>query len=393
MYSSKAQVLRHIWQHPGVCRKQIASTLDCRPNLVTDLVRVLLDEKWVSEERGEAKSQGRAPIALQVNRNGKAAVAVRYGHDGLTTALINASGEVVRQRELKRAPTEPQALARAIGKAISSLTRGFKGDVIGVGVTDPGMVDGKRGRVVKSTTYPGWNDVPMAELVAKETGLPVLLEDITRVRALAQYLALPELRQRHASMLYVDYGIGVGLGFAPVTPEGVYRGSGFAGEIAHVVMDPQGPPCRCGARGCLEAVANALALETIAKTWLKRGADSVLKRGNGPSADAILEAARNGDRMARSIVAEIMPHLGFGVAMLVSAFHPAAVVVGAKTQGAIGCLTEELDAALRDRVQPEILSRIEVLEGLETEPLALKGAGLMVFDETIVQEGAGLHRA
>jgi predicted NBD/HSP70 family sugar kinase len=100
------------------------------------------------------------------------------------------------------------------------------------------------------------------------------------------------------------------------------------------------------------------------------------------NAEAIFRAALEGDRMARSVVKAIVDRLGLATAFLVAALHPPFVVVGAETETAIRCLCKELRSALESRTLTEIASTVEIIEGMEFRPLALIGAGLMVFERT-----------
>ena len=384
MLSKKAQILEHIWKYPGGYRKGIASVMGFNPNMVSDTVRELISEGWVAEGQPEAGRTGRAPIPLYFDREKYLVLSVSYEQRGIKFALVNAAGEIIRQTDSTGAPDDPEDLVEAILRTKASLTEGISGRLIGIGVSDPGMVECDSGQIVRSSLFPDWHNVPLGRLLEERTFLTVIVENSSRTRAFAQYRTMPELMQTGASMLYLDYGEGIG--FTLVTSDGIWRGLGFAGEIGHVVIERNGRLCGCGARGCLEVLSNTPALEAKAAELLAQGINSIIQCRSNPQAEEIFQAALDGDRMARGLVDEIASHLGLAVAFLVSAFHPKYFVVGAESAAAITCLCSRITAAVHDRTLPEISSSIEILEGREFQSLALSGAAMMVFQEIITTE-------
>jgi predicted NBD/HSP70 family sugar kinase len=386
MNDRERDLLNQVWRHPGVSRKDLSMGLGLHPNLVSDAIRELIQTEWIVESGAKKAGAGRTPIALQLHPQKQASFAVSYDLRSLVCALVNANGETLQKVETPHSTRDPGKLAEMIVRIFTRMKHGYAGHVIGIGIADPGMVDSVAGEVVRSVFFPGWSHVPMARLIAEKTGLTVSLDDCTRTRATAQYRITLELQQKHDSMLYLDYG--EGLGFAVVTPNGLWRGAGFAGEVGHVVADPEGALCRCGASGCLENLANSLALESKACDLLARGVNSSLQGKKKISSEAIFAAALDGDRTARSAVRAIMQPLGMAISFLTAAFHPRFLVVGAETRAAIQCLRKELQAVLENRILTEIASTIEVIEGQESRPLTLTGAGLMVFEKTFKGEGS-----
>lgn len=386
---SAGDVLRHIWHRDGAHRLQIVRAFGCRPNRVTDVVAKLIREGWIVEGEPRRNRTGRAPVPLHINRWSKVALAAGYAH-GLRLELINAAGETLADSAGGKAPTEPRRLAQAIASQARKLTAGYKGDIIGIGIADPGMIDTTRGEVLKSTTFPEWRHVPMARLVHEATGLPVLLEDSSRLAAMAQYRALPELAASGASMLGLDFDLN--LGFALISPDGAFRGSGFAGDLSHVTLDPGGPRCQCGRRGCVETLAGGRPLVAHALDLLKAGTASVLCGREPITPEGVLEAAAGGDRVAEASVAAILPHLGLALGLAIAAYHPRVIVTGAGTADAAAYLAERLKGALSGLLLPEIGHTVDVRAGGETGTLIMKGAGLMVFNDVVMNNGARLLR-
>jgi len=387
MTARKNAILHCIWKNPSISRKEIATAHRLHPNLVSDAVRELLEEDWVVEGGPKAMGSGRAPMALYLHPEQRAALAVSYNLTGITCALINPRGEVLDEITQPVTPTSPEALVTQLIGALERLRDKYTGHLIGIGVADPGMVDSLNGEIVRSSSFPDWHHVPLAEMLHHHLHLPIILEDVTRARAMAQYMRLPERQAQHGSMLYLDYDEGIG--FALVTPDGIWRGEGFAGELGHVVIEPGGPLCRCGASGCIESLASPHALEIKARELLGQGIASQLRQHPSPDIHAIFSAALDSDRLARHLIDAVMGYLGLTVSLLVASMHPRFLVIGAQSAATVQYLTRELSAAIHDRTLPEIASSLQIIEGKETPSLAVIGAGLMVF-EHILTRGNGV---
>ena len=386
--STKSLVLSHIWNNPGTHRKEIASHFGLHPNLVSDAVKSLIKERWVKEGESKKTSVGRSPIALYLDPKNHAAISVSYLSDSMTCGLVNANGDILHSKTVTHDLRNPDAIVDLAVQQIAAVRKEYRGIIIGLAVADPGMIDQRKGEVIRSSTFPGWRHIPIAKLFNKKTRLEVVVADATQARAMAQYRILPDRRHALDSILYLDYGAGI-IGFAFLTQDGIWRGEGFAGEVGHVVIDQKGSICRCGARGCLESLTASRTLESRAKTFLEKGINSVLRKKDNISAADIFHAARGGDRFARTIVHDIIADLGLYVAILVAMLHPRLLVVGAESEDAISLVTAEIRQEIHKRLPLEIASTVTVTEGKPINPLSLVGAGLMLFEQAIqLKEGS-----
>lgn len=383
MNRNKSLVLSCVWKNPGVSRKKIAAILEMHPNLVSNAVRKLICEGWLTECETESIRPGRAPISLYLNLKKRLVISATYKQKELICVLVNPAGEIVKKIKVRHTFRGAKQLIELLSKTINRIKKTASGQLLGVGVADPGMIDSNKNEVIRSSTFPYWHHVPLAKLVEEKTGLPVRLEDNARAQAMAQYLSMPELRRKGASMLYINYGEGIG--FALVTPDGIWRGSGFAGEVAHVIIKEKGDLCGCGARGCLESLVNPSALKDKIKAMLTSKVSSVLQGQKELNAEKIFRAALNGDRLAETAVKEIASYLALGIAFLASGFHPEYIVIGSKAEAAIQCLTREISSAVRSCVLPELASSVKIIPGKKSEFLTLTGAALIVFDKVITE--------
>lgn len=209
------------------------------------------------------------------------------------------------------------------------------GPVLAVGVGVPGVVDENSGVAVFSENL-GWRDWPVRDLVAERIGLPTALGHDVRLGALAE--ARPPAP---SDLVFVT--VGTGVGSALVLDGRVRVGRRWcAGEIGHLVVDPNGPDCACGKAGCVEAIGSAAAIERryrrAARVDVHVPAEEVIRR------------ARSGDRTARRVWREAVDALAHGIAAAVAVVDPETVVVGGGLAAAGPHLFTPLRAALAPRL-------------------------------------------
>jgi glucokinase len=285
-------------------------------------------------------------------------VAIDVGGTSMKCALV-APGGVIRHRE--RHPTgDGRDLVAAIldvaaGLAAKARAEGFAPRAAGVAV--PGIVDEVRGVALKAANLPLRN-VPLRDLVAARLDLPTALGHDVRAGALAE--ARLGAARGAVNVLFVP--VGTGIAAAYVTGGTVLTGAGAAGELGHVVVRPGGPPCGCGARGCLEAVASAAA---------------IARRAGRPAPDVVARAAA-GDPAAAGVWRDAVEALADGLAAAQALLDPEVVVIGGGLSRAGDALIEPLRAALRERLA--FLRQPRVTRAVLGDEAGCIGASLLAFD-------------
>ena len=192
------------------------------------------------------------------------------------------------------------------------------------------MVDFRAGRVVLSTNLP-LRDVPLRDLLSERYGVPVVLDNDANVACLAEFRYGAGIGTSEMIMLTLGTGIGGGI----VTNGRLYRGaSGAAGELGHMLIDYDGPPCQgaCPNRGCLEVYASGQAMGQAAADVARAQPDSALGRalaaGEEVDGPLLSSVALAGDPAAVAALTDIGEKLGLGIVSIVNIFNPELVVVG-----------------------------------------------------------------
>ncbi|TYB64221.1 ROK family transcriptional regulator [Nonomuraea sp. PA05] len=243
-------------------RTEIARELDLSPATVTQLTKELIGHGMLEELDLKPSRGGRPAQRLGLVGSAGRALGVKVTADHLVLVDVRLDGEVLGSWERPHDPAAPDALEQ-LADAVESVVREISGvpPLLGVGVGVPGSVDDQAVGTVNAPTL-GWQAMPVGERLRRRLNLPVLVEN--DVNALAAAERLYGRGRTHSDFLVVTIGRGVG---AAIVADGrVYRGArGGAGEFGHLPVDPEGPACGCGARGCLEAFVGSAGLLAAAR--------------------------------------------------------------------------------------------------------------------------------
>jgi predicted NBD/HSP70 family sugar kinase len=240
-------------------------------------------------------------------------VGVDIGGSSVTAVARDDSGSIIRRHETRAASEGARQVAAAAMSTIREL--GYD-DCVAVGVGIPGQVDPVTGRVTMAVNLGiGSEPYDLAAELETRLGVPVTLENDVRAAALGAYESLVLAGSQPHSLALV--GIGTGIAAGVVIEGEIVRGAkGMAGEIGHVVVDESGAMCRCGQRGCLEALAAGPA---IARMW---------PRGEtGTAATALFDAAASGDAAAGKVAARVVRHLVTALTWLAAAYDTEVIVL------------------------------------------------------------------
>ncbi len=294
--------------------------------------------------------------------NGKTLLALDFGGTKLTAGLARM-GEP-RWVARGQVPSPPGADAASDRERILALARRLLDEAeacpAAVGVSFGGPVDAAQGRVFLSHHVPGWEDFPLAAWLQGELGVPAAVDNDANLGALGE--GRFGAGQGCASLLYVTVSTGVGGGW--VVDGRVYHGAdSLAGEIGHMTVQPGGPLCTCGRRGCVEALAAGPAIARRAKERLRADprAGALLReavRGDVEAVTAreVSQAAEAGDPLAWEVLEEAARALGMGVGAAIVLMNPQRVVVG----GGVSKAGERYFAAVREAARAHVLPGMTV---------------------------------
>jgi glucokinase len=312
---------------------------------------------------------------------GALAIGIDLGGSQVRVALVQTDGTVLRKEveptDVSGGPTVVlKQFARLIDRISASET---SGEVSCVGIAAPGPLDSETGTILHIPTLPGWEEFPLRDVLARQLGLPVLLEGDAIAAAYGewQFGAGRGLR----NLVYVTVSTGIGGG--AVVDGRLLRGRrGMAGHIGHIRLAQNGPRCSCGAAGCFEALAAGTALARRARQVIAE-TPSALPCISGAEIDArrVVEAARAGDSGALELIKHEAQYLGIGFTAVIHAYSPERVIMGGGVSQAFDLLEEGIHNVIQRNALPPFRDVRVVAAGLAENSGVIGAASLALRQE------------
>lgn len=310
----RASVLGLLGTRGPSSRAEIARMLGVSPATVTQTTKELLTRELVVELESVPSQGGRPARLLGLVRTAGGAIGAKVTADHVAVVSVDLDGTVRSSHSVTFDPSSPTALD-SLAEILREAVHGHQGQLLGVGVGLPGAVDSQDSGIVDAPTL-GWDRQPVGDRLRDALGVPVLVDN--DVNALAAAQSVYGTGRDHEAYLVVTIGRGIGCGI--VVNGAVSRGAhGGAGEIGHIPVSDDGPVCRCGNSGCLEAQIGADGLLATAR---RRGA--VGPRG---TLKGLVRAAARRDPAALAVYDEAGRLLGRTLAGLVHALDPELLIL------------------------------------------------------------------
>lgn len=334
--ANQRRVLALLLERGGASATQadIARATGLAPGTVSTIVRELAAAQVVTTVAGS----GRRGTTVRLARGAGLVAAADFGHSHVAVAIAEMSGEVLSEERCPLAPGHPHTegleRARAMLDAQLAALGARRDDLRNIGMGLPAPLSDN---VVMSTAIlPGWVGVDARAEAARAFGADVLIENDANLGALAEHRY--GHGRGHANVVFVKVSSGVGAGL--ILDGKLFRGtSGTSGEIGHLTLDEQGPLCRCGSRGCLEAYAASGTAVAMMQDQMP-----------GAGIDDVIEAARHGNVSALRVFEDAGLHLGWGLAMVTNLLNPGVIVIGGDMALAGELLLESARLSLRRHV-------------------------------------------
>jgi N-acetylglucosamine repressor len=320
---NRSAVLNTIKAQGPASRTEVARLTGLSAATITGITAGLIADGLIFEKASGDSRGGRRPILLAVNPRGRYVIGLKLTETQVIGALTDLEATVIAKRADSIVGHSLQQVLETLAAAVLALLiegRLRKKQLLGVGLGLAGIVDAERG-LLRLSPYFGWRDVPLRDLLRARLHVPIYIDNDVNTLTLAEKWFGAGQGVDH--FLTVTVGRGVGLG---IVVNGQFcRGvGGGAGEFGHTVIDPDGPLCDCGKRGCLETFVGDPGLLRMAAEAAERG------ELDGPVADTdeLVRRAAAGNAGARAVFARAGEVLGRGVANLINVFNPERLIIG-----------------------------------------------------------------
>jgi predicted NBD/HSP70 family sugar kinase len=353
-------------ENPNASQAELGRLTGLDKATTSAVVAQLLEEGLIERAQGpRARRIGRPETALAIAPSAGLLVGARLEPGTIRIVSTTLAGTVLKHLQIPGSTDIHKAAAllhEGIDRAVAASGPGLP--VRGIGVGIPGLMD-REGRLVLAPNL-GWRDTPIRGLLESALGAPVYVDNDTKAAAMAERLfgACRDVED----FVYLTGHSGVGGGL--VLGGRLYRGAeGFAGEVGHLTVEPDGRPCGCGKRGCLETYVSESAILAQAAERGRAFTDLA----------ALAAAAREGDQPLSALLAAVGDRLGFALSYLVNLLNPEMVVLGGNLSVAADLFLPALNRTLeRHALEPMRRNLRLLVSPLGPEAVPMGGVALAI---------------
>ena len=371
--ASRNSVIGALQKMGPLTRNELAARTSLSRATISSVVAELQVSGMVIEESAEeAGARGRRPALVSLNCTAGVAVGIDFGKRHLRVAVAdlahNVLAERARELPIDHSAEEGMGLAtKLVGQVLSQAALGTE-SIVGIGMGLPGPIARGTGRLGSSTILPGWVGINAQEVMSERLGMPVGVDNDANLGALSEWIWGAARGCDDAVYLKASNGVGAGLILAGAP----YRGAGgTAGEIGHTIIDPSGPLCRCGNRGCLETLVGIPAILELFRPTL----------GEVTIAEIIARAA-DGDSACRRGLGDAGRIIGDAASHLCNLINPERIIVGGELAAAGEIILDPLRDAIRRAAIPSAAQDAIVITGILGDRAEVLGALALALRES-----------
>jgi len=378
-------IMNRLHKHAPLSRSALAEMTGLNKTTVSSLVQELISHQFVREVGFDTAGAGRPAMLLEFNPNAGCIISAEIGVGFVSIICANFTAEIMWQTREYGNPQATQQdildhLLELLRQAVAAANSSGKA-VLGLAVGVPGLVDRKTDTLLFGPNL-CWENVPLGTFLRNHFDLPIFIDNEANMAALGEYYF--GAAQDYNDILYVSVGVGVGGG---VVQGGqlLAGATGFAGELGHMTVLPDGELCNCGNRGCWETLVSQQALLRRVQHALKQGQPSVLSEyiANGNldnlALDHIQKAAALEDPLVLEILHETGCYLGIGVASLVNILNPELVILGGINDTVSEILLATLQEELKQRALRWNAEATEVVLAQHGSDACVMGGMAMIY--------------
>lgn len=377
----------------GLSRTELVDATGLSAQTITNITRRLLDDRFIEEAGRTIQGPGKPRTTLRLNATSRLSIGVHLDPAMMTFVLLDFTGAVIARSARRMPADDARRIIAAMAGAIRDLIdeSGVEPEaIIGIGVATPGPLDAEHGTVVDPPKLHSWHRVPLRDALAEATGLRVTLEKDTTAAAVAELWTGDHPPE--GSFLFVYLGIGIGT--ALVIDGDVVKGaSRNAGEVGHIIVDPRGPECACGQRGCVEVVCTPQAIVERAERAGVFADDRV--GSDAESVDArfteLCDRAAGGDRDASAVLDQSVRDLAVLISALTNMLDIDRVVLGGPFWSRVATsYLAGLPPLLERQSATRAVRALPVRGTVVGDDVGAVGAGCVVLDEVLSPRAAAL---
>ncbi len=379
-------VLRVIRDNGSLSRAEIAKLTGLTPASVTNITKILIEDKFLIESKIGESSGGRPPIILELNPDARYVIGIGIGVGVIDVVITNLLAKIISKKSMIIGDERYDynlvfaGLVNLINEVIE-LSNIERKNILGAGVALHGIVNAKSGESIHSLYY-GWKNINIKKRLEDELQLAIYVDNDVRAMALGESLFGATKDISNFVTLNISNGIGAGI-IINNTP---YYGVDFsAGEIGHIAVELDGDKCNCGNYGCLETVASNNNITKKAIKLIKQGVSSSLIKDidniNNLTIEDICNAAKNGDEMSIIVLKEAARYIGIAITNLINILNPTAIVVVGEIFENTTYAIDTLSEIVKNRGFKLSSENVRIIRSLLGRDASVIGAATLVIQE------------
>lgn len=377
----------------GLSRIELVDATGLSAQTVTNITRRLLDDGLIREAGRTINGPGKPRVTLRLVSESRFSIGVHLDPAVMTFVLLDLSGAVVRRTTVRTPTKDPRRIVEAMGRTIDALIAAAGVDrsrIAGVGVAAPGPLDADKGTVIDPPKLLGWHRVPLRAALAEATGFAVTLEKDTTSAAVGELWT--HLEPSDDSFVFIYLGTGIGAALAR-DGEAVHGSTRNLGEVGHIVVDPDGPACTCGSRGCVEVVCTPQAIVEQAERAGVFPDDREVSDAEAVEArfTRLCERAAEGDEPAARVLRQAAEHMAVLTAVLTNMLDVDRVVFGGPFWSRLADVyLKEIPGRLDRLSATRAVRAIPVVGTVVGDDVGAVGAACVVLDSVLSPRTADL---
>lgn len=375
---NSATILDHLRLHAPLSRAGLAKFTGLTRSSISRIIDQLLSENLIHEIGAQQEKIGRPGTLIELNPAGGSAIGIEIGVDYVSAVLTDFIAQIKWRKQVSL--TDEAELSAYLDASEALIDEALKKSTelglqpLGIGAGVWGLVDIRKGEVRYAPNLK-WRDVPLKRLWENRFGLTVFVENDANAAAMGEYF-LGSAKNGKDINDFIYLSTGIGLGGGVISDGQLFRGwNGFAGEVGHMTIEPDGAPCNCGKRGCWETLVGSRV--------------GVLKyrqlTGREVPFDELVQLLRSGDPASLDVFSQMASYLGIGIGNLVNIFNPRRIIVG----GALEQISDIILPIARESFLKNSLSQsqkdIRIIPSTLGSDSCVLGCVALVLDEVIRQ--------
>ena len=380
---NRSKILELIRTNELISRTDLARETGLSQASVTGITADLIAEGLIEEKQPGAYEGGRRPILLAIRPDGVHVIGVNMSIGQVRVVIVNFQAELRASHvvELERDCYSPEEMVEIIVQAIQACmweANFSKDQISGVGLGIPGPVDAAEGIIRFLPNY-GWEEVPIRRMLQEKINHPVFIDNSSNNLAIAEYWYGSGKGIDNFLVVTIENGVGAGL----VLNGQLVRGHlGIAGEFGHICAEINGPLCRCGRRGCIEAFVGNSAIIRDARALAKEGKWSIAIEPGQIGFKQVIEELAQGNSHLEGVYAKAGAILGVGIHNMITMLNPELVIITGKGVQAGDALFVPMSAAMhRLKTGKFGYSRTEIVIQTWTDGDWARESGTLVLRE------------